>query len=72
LLDATAGDGDRFWEAYADNLLPQPGMLTLPMCWEEPLLAELQHADIAAAARAQQVRLSTGCGVGCSIAAACP
>jgi hypothetical protein len=55
LMDALAGDGDRFYEAYADMLLPDPEKLTLPMCWHEQLLQELQHKDIAQAAKQQQV-----------------
>ncbi|EFJ46131.1 hypothetical protein VOLCADRAFT_121106 [Volvox carteri f. nagariensis] len=59
LLDGLAGDGGEFWQVYCDALLPAPELLTLPMCWEGPRLAELQHADIANAARAQQARLSS-------------
>jgi len=59
-MDAAAGDGDAFWERYADALLPQPAALTLPLCWEEGLLRELQHGAIEAAALAQQVRIGSG------------
>ncbi|GLC38819.1 hypothetical protein PLESTB_000712700 [Pleodorina starrii] len=58
LVDGLAGDGGDFWQSYCDALLPAPEQLTLPMCWEAPRLAQLQHADIAAAAAAQQARLS--------------
>jgi hypothetical protein len=36
-------------------MLPQPGQLTLPLCWEEELLRELQHQDIMDKAQQQQV-----------------
>jgi hypothetical protein len=55
LMDATAGDGDQFWELYADHLLPQPEDLTLPMCWTGELLQQLQHDAIIDAAQQQQV-----------------
>ena len=55
LMDAVAGDGDKFYEAYADMLLPDPEQLTLPMCWHDQLLQELQHKDIIDAAQQQQV-----------------
>lgn len=56
-MDATAGDGDPFWELYADHLLPQPEALCLPMCWPPELLQELQHTAIIDAALQQQVRM---------------
>ncbi|GIL54003.1 hypothetical protein Vafri_9560 [Volvox africanus] len=58
LVDGLAGDGGEFWQRYCDELLPAPEQLTLPMCWEAPRLAELQHSDIAQAAAAQQARLT--------------
>jgi hypothetical protein len=36
-------------------MLPQPAQLTLPFCWEEGLLGELQHQDIIDKAQQQQV-----------------
>ncbi|GIM10040.1 hypothetical protein Vretimale_13795, partial [Volvox reticuliferus] len=58
LVDGLAGDGGEFWHRYCDELLPTPEQLTLPMCWGEARLAQLQHADIAQAAAAQQARLT--------------
>jgi hypothetical protein len=40
---------------YADQMLPEPDELTLPMCWHEALLEQLQHPAIIDAAKAQQV-----------------
>lgn len=57
LMDAVAGDGDPFYEVYADQMLPQPEELTLPMCWHTDLLQQLQHPAIIQAAQAQQERL---------------
>jgi hypothetical protein len=57
LMDATAGDGGDFWAEYADAMLPPPAALTLPLCWDDALLAELRHEEMAAAARAQRERL---------------
>ncbi|GLI68384.1 hypothetical protein VaNZ11_012712, partial [Volvox africanus] len=58
LVDGLAGDGGEFWQRYCDELLPAPEQLTLPMCWEGPRLAQLQHTDIAQAATAQKARLT--------------
>ncbi|KXZ55802.1 hypothetical protein GPECTOR_2g1352 [Gonium pectorale] len=58
LIDGLAGDGGEFWQRYCDVMLPGPEQLTLPMCWEAPRLAQLQHADIASAATAQQASAS--------------
>lgn len=58
LMDAVAGAGGDFWGDYANALLPAPEALTLPLCWGERLLGELQHDGIAAAARQQQQRLA--------------
>ncbi len=55
LLDALAGDGGGLWDAYANELLPEPQQLILPMCWGEEHLRELQHAAISNAALKQQV-----------------
>jgi hypothetical protein len=55
-----AGDADGFWQRYADGLLPAPEALTLPLTWSCERLAQLQHAAIAEAAAAQQVR-GRGC-----------
>jgi hypothetical protein len=44
-------------QVYADQMLPEPDELTLPMCWHEDLLDQLQHPAIINAAKAQQVRL---------------
>lgn len=59
LMDATAGNGDQFWESYSDHFLQQPEDLTLPMCWNDDLSSELQHPAIIAAAQQQQQRLRT-------------
>lgn len=56
LMDATAGDGDPFWELYAEHLLPPPEEVTLPMAWGPELLQQLQHDAIQQGAQAQQVR----------------
>eukprot|EP00879_Flechtneria_rotunda_P022438 GHRR01023688.1.p1 GENE.GHRR01023688.1~~GHRR01023688.1.p1 ORF type:complete len:362 (+),score=153.27 GHRR01023688.1:241-1326(+) len=56
-MDATAGDGDQFWELYADHFYQQPEQLTLPMCWPQQLLKELQHPTLVKAAEQQQARL---------------
>ena len=59
LLDALAGDGEGgLWAEYANAVLPAPLELTLPLCYPPPLLAELQHGAIEAAAAAQQQRLA--------------
>lgn len=42
-------------QVYADQMLPEPDELTLPMCWHEALLEQLQHPAIINAAKAQQV-----------------
>lgn len=54
-MDATAGDGDPFWELYCDHFMQQPEQLTLPMCWDPELLQQLQHTAIIEAAQKQQV-----------------
>lgn len=59
LMDATAGDGDPFWELYAEHLLPPPEEVTLPMAWGPELLQQLQHEAIEQGAQAQQERLRT-------------
>jgi hypothetical protein len=58
LLDSLSGAGDAFWQRYSHTVLPAPLDLTLPLCFPPPLLAELQHAAIEAAAAAQQARLA--------------
>ena len=45
-------------QAYTQQMMPQPGQLTLPVCWEEDLLKELHHDDISSKARKQQVGLA--------------
>jgi hypothetical protein len=55
-MDATAGDGDPFWELYAEHLLPPPEEVTLPMAWGTELLQQLQHDAIMDGAQKQQVR----------------
>jgi hypothetical protein len=55
-MDATAGDGDPFWELYAEHLLPPPEEVTLPMAWGPELLQQLQHDAIVDGAQKQQVR----------------
>ena len=55
LLDALAGEGGSFWEAYASEVLPQPETLCLPFCLPPRLLRELQHEEVAAAALSQKV-----------------
>ncbi|MEW5301267.1 MAG: hypothetical protein WDW38_009476 [Sanguina aurantia] len=57
LVDALAAEGNQFWQDYSERLLPPPESLTLPMCWSESLLQQLQHESIASGARQQQVRL---------------
>lgn len=54
LLDALAGEADAFWEAYANEVLPKPEALTLPLCLPPRLLRELQHEEVEAAALAQK------------------
>jgi hypothetical protein len=54
-MDATAGDGDPFWELYAEHLLPSPEEVTLPMAWSPELLQQLQHDAIVDGAQKQQV-----------------
>jgi hypothetical protein len=55
-MDATAGDGDPFWELYTEHLLPPPEEVTLPMAWGPELLQQLQHNAIIEGAQKQQVR----------------
>lgn len=55
LLDAAAGDGGPFWEAYANEVLPAPEALTVPFCLPDALLQELRCPAIASGAHAQQV-----------------
>lgn len=54
LLDALAGEADAFWEAYANEVLPQPEALALPLCLPPRLLRELQHEEVEKAALAQK------------------
>lgn len=42
-------------QVYAEQMLPEPEELTLPMCWHQALLEQLQHPAIIQAAQAQQV-----------------
>jgi hypothetical protein len=58
LLDASAGAGGAFWEAYSNTMLPDPLDLTLPFTMpEDTILPELQHSAIIEAAIAQKQRL---------------
>lgn len=57
-MDATAGDGDPFWELYTEHLLPPPEEVTLPMAWAPELLQQLQHDAIIEGAQKQQVRIA--------------
>jgi len=58
LLDASAGAGGAFWEAYSNTMLPDPLDLTLPFTMpEDTILLELQHSIIIEAAVAQKQRL---------------
>ena len=63
LLDALAGEGGPFWEAYTSEVLPQPDTLALPFCLPPRLLQELQHEEVAQAALVQKVRLQQGCAI---------
>ena len=55
LLDALNGEGDEFWEAYAQLVLPPPGAVSLPFCLDQALLAEVQHPAIMSRALKEQV-----------------
>ena len=57
LLDALAGDAGDFWEAYANEVLPRPQSLALPLCLPPRLLLELQHAEVIQAAQQQKVQV---------------
>jgi len=57
LMDALAGDGDAFWGAWAQAVLPPPEALCLPMCWSAQRLGALQHDAIVDGATKQQARL---------------
>jgi hypothetical protein len=45
-------------QEYTEKLLPKPEELTLPLCWSEERLQQLQHPDIVEGALAQQVRVA--------------
>lgn len=57
LLDAVSGDGGALWQQYAINILPSPASLTVPFCWSQSRLEQLDHPEIIEAARQQQQRL---------------
>lgn len=60
LLDGISGSGDSdlFWQRYTNHILPEPILLTLPVCLPEVLLHMLGHADIIQGALAQKSRLA--------------
>jgi len=55
-MDAAAGDGGAFWDAYANEVLPAAEALTVPFCLPDALLRELRSPAVAAGAREQQAR----------------
>ncbi|KAK9841856.1 hypothetical protein WJX81_007585 [Elliptochloris bilobata] len=57
LMDAVAGDGGSFWEAYASEMLPEPQALAVPFCLPHELLLALRSPVIASGAQEQQARL---------------
>lgn len=59
LLDGLAGNGDAFWCQYTNEILPQPELLTLPVCLPEELLSQLEHPAIIEAALQQKQRLAS-------------
>jgi hypothetical protein len=55
-MDAAAGDGGAFWDAYANEVLPAAEALTVPFCLPDALLRDLRSPAVAAGAREQQAR----------------
>jgi len=61
-IPGTAGDGGRFWQAYAEAILPPPEALALPMCLPAELLEEVRRCLV-------RVRRPAGHGLGSASAA---
>lgn len=57
LLDSMSGMGSKELELYTNHVLPEPRDVSLPLCFPEHLLLELQDSDMMNKAQEQQKRL---------------
>lgn len=57
LLDSLSGMGSKELELYMNHMLPEPKEISLPLCFPEHLLLELQDSDMMYKALEQQKRL---------------
>jgi hypothetical protein len=57
LLDSMSGMGSKELELYTNHVLPEPKDVSLPLCFPEHLLPELQDSDMMYKAQEQQKRL---------------